>query len=432
MRTTTIEVRKQCGVSADAAWGVASDFCGNWHPAYASIAKERDKNGALIRCFMVKGENTVYREQLTYFSDSGRELAYICLQGIADAEHYSSRCKITAMDKLKCEIVWSANFRAHEPRASQIAEGTRHVFEIGIEAIELAAKTKNARSEIEILGSQHQGIELILDSAPRLAITLTEAKSGPLCVFLHGIGGRRQNWNEQLNVAGHFMQSAALDLRGYGDSELGISPSTVEDYCSDILRVMAALKKDQVVLCGLSYGSWIATSFAMRYPGKLKGLILSGGCTGMSEAQPQEREAFRNAREVPLNEGKTPADFATAVVDLICGPQANQETRNALQESMAAIPAATYRDAVHCFTMPTEKFDFSKIISPVLLITGSHDCLATPAEIGSIAQRIHDVNSRANVRFEVIENAGHVCNIEAPQQYNQILAQFLAGLNEEI
>ena len=65
---------------------------------------------------------------------------------------------------------------------------------------------------------------------------------------------------------------------------MGFRQSTIDDYCEDILRVMAAFNADKIILCGLSYGSWIVTSFAMRRPDKLAGLVLSGGCAGMSEA----------------------------------------------------------------------------------------------------------------------------------------------------
>ena len=51
----------------------------------------------------------------------------------------------------------------------------------------------------------------------------------------------------------------------------------------------------------------------MRHSDKLVGLVLAGGCTGMSEADPRERENFRISREVPLTQGQTPADFADAV-----------------------------------------------------------------------------------------------------------------------
>jgi pimeloyl-ACP methyl ester carboxylesterase len=45
---------------------------------------------------------------------------------------------------------------------------------------------------------------------------------------------------------------------------------------------------------------------------------------------------------------------------------------------MAAIPAATYRDALVCFTNPLERFDFSRLTMPVLMMTGEHDRLAPP------------------------------------------------------
>ena len=44
----------------------------------------------------------------------------------------------------------------------------------------------------------------------------------------------------------------------------------------------------------------------------------------MSEAGPDEREAFRVSREVPLNAGQVPADFAPAVVKVLAGPGASR------------------------------------------------------------------------------------------------------------
>lgn len=224
------------------------------------------------------------------------------------------------------------------------------------------------------------------------------------------------------------MRAAALDLRGYGDSTLGHRPSTVDDYCADILRIADNFGARKLVLVGLSYGSWIATSFAMRHPEMLAGLVLSGGCTGMSEAGPDEREAFRVSREVPLNAGQVPADFAPSVVKVLAGPDATESTRQALYDSMAAIPAATYRDALVCFTNPLERFDFAKLALPVLLMTGEHDRLAPPAEIRGVADRIWDASPRPDVRFEVIPGAGHVCNVEKPDAYNRHLLDFLGRL----
>lgn len=166
----------------------------------------------------------------------------------------------------------------------------------------------------------------------------------------------------------------------------------------------------------------------MRYPDLLDGLVLSGGCTGMSEAGPDEREAFRISREVPLDAGQVPADFAPAVVKVLAGPNASDTVRQALLASMAAIPAATYRDALRCFTNPLERFDFSRLTMPVLMLTGEHDRLAPPSEIRGVAGRIWDQAPLPDVRFEVIADAGHVCNVEQPAAYNRALLGFLGRL----
>jgi pimeloyl-ACP methyl ester carboxylesterase len=95
---------------------------------------------------------------------------------------------------------------------------------------------------------------------------------------------------------------------------------------------------------------------------------------------------------------------------------------------MSAIDAMTYRDALMCFTNPTEKFDFAKISAPVLLMTGEHDRLAPPHEIHGVAERIFDASARPDVRFEMIEDAGHVCNLEQPDPYTRILSEFVGRI----
>jgi pimeloyl-ACP methyl ester carboxylesterase len=397
-------VHIECNIAAfaDAVWAIVREFCGRWHPAITSMEAAQ---GGSIRRFTLKEKDTICAEQLTYFSDTDRTYSYKLLEGIRDVESYEASFTVTALDGANCKITWRAIFAAPEPRATAIAEGTGNLFQMGIDEL----RTLVPRASV--LG------DIALDVAGR--------PSDTLCLFLHGIGGGRINWSRQLPIAAQFMQSAAMDLRGYGDSKLGDEPSIVDDYCNDILRVMEQRRAQKLVLVGLSYGSWLATSFAMRHPEKLLGLVLAGGCTGMSEASVEECNRFRAARETPLNEGKTPKDFAAAVVNVIASTNASEKIRQELFNSMAAIPAPTYLDALQCFTQPTEKFDFSKITMPVLFITGEHDKLATPAEIRAVSQRVHSAAQNPNVQFEILAGAGHVCNVEVPQAFNVLLSTFL-------
>ena len=421
MARETVHVMGRTSAAPDDVWAMARDFCGAWLPGLATITAERSPTGAEIRRFTAHGEDTVYREQLIYLSDSDRSLAYTHLEGIRGADRYTARLTISPVTGGSV-INWSAEIVAPPARATEIANGTKPIFEAGINALS-AASTQTEYPEPELPNAPLQ--TRILPGTPQLALTHTPAKPGPLVLFLHGIGGARSNWTAQLQGVGNFALAAALDLRGYGDSTLGFRQSTIDDYCEDILRVMAEFNAEKLILCGLSYGSWVATSFAMRHPDKLAGLVLSGGCTGMSEAGPEEREAFRVSREVPLDAGQTPKDFAPAVVNIIAGPNASDQIRADLLASMSAIPAATYRDALRCFTTPLERFDFAKLTMPVLLMTGEHDRLAPPSEIRAVAGRITDAAPRPDVRFEVIADAGHVCNVAQPSTYNRPLLQFI-------
>ena len=62
---------------------------------------------------------------------------------------------------------------------------------------------------------------------------------------------------------------------------------------------------------------------------------------------------------------------------------------------------------------------------PVLMMTGAHDRLAPPAEIEGVARRIHAAAAAPDVRFEVLADAGHVCNLEAPAAFEAPLHTLL-------
>jgi pimeloyl-ACP methyl ester carboxylesterase len=428
MGRDVVQVQGHVPRAPDDVWQVVREFCGAWHPWIASIHEERGPQGARIRAFTVTGEDTLYREQQTYFSDSDRVVGYTHLDGVRDCEAYDARVTVTPAEAGGAVVSWTATVRAPAARLGAICEGTKAVFEAGIAALGQCPVAAKAVAATPL--SQAEVETLVFDDLPRLALSVTpDIGDGRLCLFLHGIGGARSNWLDQLRAVGGVMRAAALDLRGYGDSTLGPRQSTVDDYCADILRVAEKLGAKRLVLVGLSYGSWIATSFAMRHPAMLDALVLSGGCTGMSEAGPDEREAFRVSREVPLNAGQTPADFAPAVVKVLASPNASEAIRQRLFDSMAAIPTATYRDALLCFTNPLERFDFSRLTMPVLLMTGEHDRLAPPAEIRGVAGRIWDTAPLPDVRFEVIAGAGHVCNVEEPLAYNGPLLDLLGRLS---
>lgn len=426
MATRSVQASAVSAAAPSQVWANVSDFCAPWHPMVESMQRETDSAGRLIRAFTVAGEQTLYRERLTYLSHAQRRMSYTHLEGIAGVTRYDATLEITA-HKGGSLITMRAQIDAPEPRCQEIAEGTQWVFDAGVQSLAFQVRER-PNKPLSWAPPEVPLTHVMLEKPPRLGLTVTPEGSDTLVLFLHGIGGNRDNWLGELHSVAPHARAAALDLRGYGDSALGATQSTVEDYCADILRVKDALGAKHLILCGLSYGAWIATSFALRHPDDLRGLVLMGGCTGMSQAAKPERDAFRQSREVPLDAGQSPADFAPTVVEVIAGPNASDAVRAALHGSMAAIPAATYRDALRCFTNPTEVFDFTRITCPVLLMTGEHDRLAPPTEIATVAQRIGQVARYPDVQFELIGGAGHLCNLENPGGTYDALVPFVTRL----
>jgi len=426
--------------SADQVWALVGDFHANWHPAIDTMAAEHDDRGGVIRAFTVTGDSAHYRERLTWHSNSERSFAYSHVEGIAGVETYSAHLAVAEINSTECTVSMAAQLTAAEPRATEIATGTQAIFDAAIASIQSSASTlplvevnKSGTTESSNNSATLLDLKTLrIPESPALAISYIDSSAAKdtLCLFIHGIGGNRSNWHGQLAALSSYCTTAAMDLRGYGDSALGDAQSTVDDYCEDIIRVADAFGTKKLILCGLSYGAWISTSFAMRHPQRLAALVVSGGCTGMSEATAATREAFLRSREVPLNEGKTPADFAPDVVEILAGPHCTEQVKSQLLESMQAVSSQTYADALRCFTNPTEIFDFALLTMPVLLMTGDADKLAPPEEIKRVASRIHNSSALPDVRFECLHRAGHLCNLEAASAYNTALINLVQRVQQ--
>ncbi|MCH2164407.1 MAG: alpha/beta fold hydrolase [Marinovum sp.] len=425
MANTQVQCTRALPHATDAVWDVMRSFDLAWHPFVGRCTVSCDASGAVIRSFDTTGGGHVV-EQRTYASETDHVLRYTARSGIADADAYHARVRVDT-ESTGCRVTWQAEIAADLARATEIADGTRIVFEAGLDA--LLRDLPNVTDTQSPASDDAELSVATVPTSPRLSYLGTKTRGTTAVIFLHGIGGNASNWSDQLKAFGTRYPVAALDFRGYRDSALGAGQTTVEDHCNDILNLAKHLGAKNVVLVGLSMGAWIATSFAMRHPDMLAGLVLAGGCTGMSEASAKERDAFRASREVPLAQGQTPADFAPAVVDVIAGPEATAELRETLRASMSAIPVATYQDALKCFTNPPETFDFAHITCPVLMITGRHDRLAPPDEIRDVSQRMWSdsvaARSTSDVTFEVLNGAGHVCNLEDPKGFNSALHAFL-------
>jgi 3-oxoadipate enol-lactonase len=257
---------------------------------------------------------------------------------------------------------------------------------------------------------------------PAPFIAVEHAGRGPLVVFLHGVGGNKANFADQIAYFGKGRCALAWDARGYGDSDDPIE--TALDFASfsaDLVRVLDHFDAHKACLVGVSMGGRIALDFTGRYPDRVGALVLADTSGGTTQAQdPARIEAMLATRRAPLlHEGKTPADIAPGIADSFSGPDITHGQRAALIESLSALRVTPYLATLEAVTRYTGFPAFETIKAPTLVMTGEFDPIAPPAMAQAMA------NSIPNAHYVCVPRAGHISNLENPAAFNHALDQFL-------
>ena len=250
-------------------------------------------------------------------------------------------------------------------------------------------------------------------------IKLSHAGEGELVLFLHGVGGHRSNWREQLPVFAEHFLAAAWDMRGYGDSEDYEGPLRFSDVCQDILDVMRYFKADAVHLVGLSMGGRIAFDFLHRYPEAVHSLTVCSASHRASQMTPERRAKFLESRLAPLRAGKTPAEIASGVAKSLLGPSASPAAYENLVGSMRALRTEGYAKALETVSSYEGEITLDTIEVPVHVVAAVDDPLIPIALLRSMAQAIPDC------RLTEIPDCGHLSNIERPRSFNAAVLDFL-------
>jgi len=96
-------------------------------------------------------------------------------------------------------------------------------------------------------------------------------------ILLHGNGQDGSYFKNQIDYFSDRYRVIALDTRGHGKSPRGTKPFTIEQFSCDLYEFMKGFEIPYAVILGFSDGANIAMKFAMKYPNKVKALILNGG-----------------------------------------------------------------------------------------------------------------------------------------------------------
>ena len=129
-----VNCRKIFNVDVDSIWLRLKNFSNDWHPAVKNMIFEKGSNGSLIRRFNTHKDLKIYREQLTYLSNTDHELRYKMLEGIEGVEVYEASISVKALGK-RSIVNWKAHIEGDVQRLNDICEGTKQIFKQGLKSL---------------------------------------------------------------------------------------------------------------------------------------------------------------------------------------------------------------------------------------------------------------------------------------------------------
>ncbi len=248
---------------------------------------------------------------------------------------------------------------------------------------------------------------------------------GDLLIFLHGIGGNKENWNLNLPILSKHFLCVAWDTRGYGESEDYEGKLYFKDIIHDLLSIYKYFEKKKAHIIGLSMGGQIACLFFEQYPEMVQSIVLCDTHFGLGNLEKEEIDKFINSRKKPLLEGLNPKDIALPVSKSLIGNLNNTDAIEELVKSISKLHKESYLKTIDASMSTFHHHVFPKINVPTLIIVGEKDNLTPP----TMALRIHKLVK--NSKLSIIEEAGHLTNIEKPKIFNNKVLEFLKELSSD-
>jgi len=250
----------------------------------------------------------------------------------------------------------------------------------------------------------------------------------PTVVFIHGLSGSWQSWLENMPHFSRRHRVVAVDLPGFGASEMPPWEITVESCGRLLVGFCDALEIEDCVVVGSSLGGFIAAEAAFREPERFEKLMLVSAA-GISHARMRRQPAETGAR------------MAAAMTPLVMKLQERSflrpRLRNTIFLNLFHRPRKLRRELLweqwtHGASppgfLPAVKglvgYDFidrlEEIEVPTMVVWGRNDRIVPPNDAFGWIQHL------GNAELEVFDRCGHLPQLERPVRFNRLLEEFLS------
>ena len=260
-------------------------------------------------------------------------------------------------------------------------------------------------------------------------VNYVEMGEGPPLLFVHGLSGCWQNWLENIPYFARTHRVVALDLPGFGGSQMPPWEISIPAYGRFLRDFCERLGVGRSSLVGNSMGGFIATEVAITEPDRVDDLVLVSAA-GITWARARREPAAmigrvgRAASPVLLRfhmQGiKRPRLRRNYFQGVFFDPDGLR--REMLWENVVpALQSPGYYDALTTLWGYDIRDRLEDIGVPTLIVWGRNDRVVPVPAAVSYRKRIGK-----NAELVIFDHCGHVPQIERPARFNRLLEEFLA------
>jgi pimeloyl-ACP methyl ester carboxylesterase len=259
--------------------------------------------------------------------------------------------------------------------------------------------------------------------------TISRGKGAPI-LFSHGVTLSTRVWVKQFeNLPEQRFRCIGFDHRGHGDSKVGDTGHSIVNLAEDVRTVLERMDLHDAILVGHSMGGIALQAFAVHHPDvaaeRVRGMVLMStlvktylsGSSWLRKMFERLTGGGPSAGELMTQQN---LGFFLARVGFGRDPQASHV--ELVREMIAACPKAASQEAVTALVGLDMTEDLPKIRVPTLVLSGSADVIAPPAQARRIAELIPDA------RLEVFKGAGHMLMLERTDEVDALIAEFARDL----
>jgi pimeloyl-ACP methyl ester carboxylesterase len=251
-----------------------------------------------------------------------------------------------------------------------------------------------------------------------LSVAFERSGEGPPLLFLHGGGSDSREWRRQREGLSDEFTVVAWDAPGCGRSSDPLDDFLMPDYADCLAGFIDAVGLSRPHVAGLSFGGTLALELYRRHPDVPRTLVLASAYTGWAGSLPPEEVTSR--LEAVTRDTHLPGpQYAARWLPSLLTADAPAE----LVEELGAIMADFHPQGAMTMARAMATADLRNVLAridiPTLLLYGDADVRSPLA----VAEELH-ARTRTST-LVVLPRVGHQLNMEAADQFNSVLRDFL-------